>query len=297
MHRTLGTAALWAAFMYMAALIRATPFPDNQLQQVLNTSSLNVLVSGCPFVEDGASEGSGSLILPERYNDPSSPLVTRTISYILVPTKDAVNGCVYHVKDDWPCPADRPVIAETIRNPGSIPLYQIKDEIEGLQKIKQLCTAGEMQFTSSLKKAFMVMHLIPGGSLRASNDWKKYVNKNGPENRDPNGDIPRQQCKDFMENFYKSVENLSRYYAFNFGIVHNDIKLPNIHVLPDYQYHGPTEDYSRPQGIDYVDWGRWLRVEQGNGPEADRVGREASATISRGSASVRDICGDALFML
>jgi hypothetical protein len=74
-----------------------------------------------------------------------------------------------------------------------------------------------------------------------------------------------------MENFYKSVEDLSRYYAFNFGIVHNDIKLPNIHVLPDYQYHGPTEDYSRPQGIDYVDWGRWLRVEQGNGPEADRV--------------------------
>jgi hypothetical protein len=170
MHRTLGTAALWAAFMYMAALTRATPFPDNQLQQVFNTSSLNrtplnislsmtyalakVLVSGCPFVEDGASEGSGSLILPERYNDPSSPLVTRTastftkllgvlltsgqISYIPVPTKDAVNGCVYHVKDEWPCPADRPVIAKTIRNPGSIPLYQIKDEIEGLQKVNRI---------------------------------------------------------------------------------------------------------------------------------------------------------------
>ncbi|KAJ7793196.1 hypothetical protein B0H14DRAFT_2623145 [Mycena olivaceomarginata] len=118
----------------------------------------------------------------------------------------------------------------------------------------------------------------------SSNGWAKYVNKNGPEDRDPNGDIPWQQCKDFMEDYYKSVGDLSRYYAFDGGIVHNDIKLPNIHVLPDYQYH-PTMDYSMPQGIDYVDWGRWLDVEQGNGPEADRVVSTSTNTVCEARAA------------
>jgi hypothetical protein len=109
----------------------------------------------CPYVDPDTGkqhDPTGTLTLPRAYDDHNSPAETRTVShrlylpgvcltsrqleYIAAPPQDAANGCVYHVKDGWPCPeAGKAVVAKTIRSPLKIVMSQIQKEVDALRRV------------------------------------------------------------------------------------------------------------------------------------------------------------------
>ncbi|EIN13369.1 hypothetical protein PUNSTDRAFT_129057 [Punctularia strigosozonata HHB-11173 SS5] len=234
----------------------------------------------CPYVDRETGKGAGPLSLPQRYKDEHAPAETRTISYIPAATDEASNGCAYQVIEEWPCPDPQRVVAKTLQGENAVRMDQIQEEVDGLAKIKKLCTAGAFTPAGSPSKAWMIMHFIDGGSLLSTNGWKHNVNPLGdakPPQRTRDPVFPRAACATFMQNFHLSVRDL-----------------PNIHVLSDYVYHPVADDgtFKKPDGIDFIDWGNWGAVKADDEKEAILAGMNAESRLRGGVLNVNTVCGN-----